>query len=186
MITRRIQDVNDSQDHDAGSAAEVVALTVPTPRESGVATAEQRTCGTCTACCDGWVVGTIRGFPMKPGAPCHFRGEGCCTIYAERPESPCRKFICGWLMPRSPLPDSFRPDRLGVLIVPTQWRGALAFILVNAGHDPDEATLAWMREYAHANRVPFFYESGGERYGFGPPAFQQEMAERAARGERLW
>ena len=40
-----------------------------------------RQCGTCTACCDGWVKGTILGHEMKPGQPCHFRGEGCCTIY---------------------------------------------------------------------------------------------------------
>ena len=34
--------------------------------------------------------------------------------------------------------------------------------------------------------VPFFYEQGGQRFGFGPPEFQNEMAERAAKGERLW
>ena len=37
----------------------------------------QRQCGSCTACCDGWVEGTIRGHEMKPGVPCHFRGAGC-------------------------------------------------------------------------------------------------------------
>ena len=46
----------------------------------------QRACGTCTACCDGWVAGVIEGHEMKPGRPCYFRGEGCCTIYERRPE----------------------------------------------------------------------------------------------------
>ena len=41
--------------------------------------AARRVCGTCTACCDGWVAGVIEGHEMKPGQPCHFRGEGCCT-----------------------------------------------------------------------------------------------------------
>jgi SEC-C motif-containing protein len=145
-----------------------------------------RRCGTCTACCDGWVVGTIEGHEMKPGVPCHFRGDGCCTIYERRPENPCRTFVCGWLAPNSPLPDAFRPDRLGVMIVPTLWRGRLAYILVAAPHDPDDTLLAWMRTHAERERVPFFYERGGEKFGFGPPEFQQEMLAKASRGERLW
>src|SRR5205814_3535317 len=30
---------------------------------------EKRECGTCTACCDGWAIGTIYGHEMKPGVP---------------------------------------------------------------------------------------------------------------------
>ena len=146
----------------------------------------QRECGTCTACCDGWVVGTVRGHEMKPGQPCHFRGEGRCTIYETRPQEPCRSFVCGWLAPGSPFPESFRPDRLGVMIVRTRWRGAPAFILRSAGRDPDEALLGWMRELSARTRAPFFYEQRGERFGFGPPAFQQEMLTRLESGERLW
>src|SRR6267154_5178884 len=71
--------------------------------------AARRACGTCTACCDGWVVGTIRGHEMKPGQPCHFRGEGCCTIYERRPVDPCRNFVCGWLQEESPFPEEFKP-----------------------------------------------------------------------------
>src|SRR3954468_16744056 len=100
-----------------------------------LAPVEKRECGTCTACCDGWVEGTIRGHEMKQGVPCHFRGEGCCTIYDERPPDPCRRFICGWLAPGSLFPDSFRPDRLGVMIVRTRWRGQPAYILKSAGRD---------------------------------------------------
>ena len=33
---------------------------------------------------------------------------------------------------------------------------------------------------------PFFYEIAGERFGFGPPEFQREMAEKVAHGEKLW
>src|SRR5713101_8412369 len=75
-----------------------------------------RACGTCTACCDGWVAGTIYGHEMKPGTPCHFRGEGCCSIYDKRPIEPCRNFVCGWLAADSPFPESFRPERRAVLL----------------------------------------------------------------------
>src|SRR5438876_10607129 len=84
--------------------------------------AVQRECGTCTACCDGWAVATIRGYEMKPGVPCHFRGEGCCTIYAERPVEPSRNFVCGWLAPGRRFPESFRPARLGFMIVRSRSR----------------------------------------------------------------
>jgi len=148
--------------------------------------AEQRACGTCTACCDGWVVGTIEGHEMKPGTPCHFRGEGCCTIYERRPKEPCRTFVCGWLAPDSPFPENFRPDRLGVMIIRTRWRSKPAYILKSAGRDPDEALLTWMRDFAAKSGAPFFYEQKGERYGFGPVQFQQEMLAKLEAGERLW
>ena len=164
----------------AASAGSVISTTV----------APTRHCGPCTRCCDGWVEGEIRGHPMHPGRACHFLApgpeHGTCSIYAQRPQSPCRNFVCAWLMPGSPLPESFRPDRVGVIGVPTRWRGATALILVSAGNDPDEAMLDWMRAYAQSTRIPFFYAQQGQRFGFGPVDFQQEMAAKAARGERLW
>jgi hypothetical protein len=146
----------------------------------------QRQCGACTACCDGWVVGNIHGHEMKPGQPCHFRGDGCCTIYEHRPVEPCRNFVCGWLMPDSPFPEEFRPDRLGVMVVSTRWRSQPAFILCSAGRDPDEQLLEWMRVFSSRTGAPFFYEQRGERFGFGPPEFQQEMLHKVENGERLW
>ena len=150
------------------------------------AVTSERACGTCTACCDGWVEGTIYGHEMKPGTPCHFRGAGCCTIYERRPQEPCRSFVCGWLMPGSPFPDDFRPDRLGVMIVASRWRQRPAFILRSAGRDPDEALLTWMRTFSVQSGAPFFYEQAGERFGFGPAEFQQEMLAKLEAGERLW
>jgi hypothetical protein len=150
----------------------------------GIAAARQ--CGTCTKCCDGWVQGTIEGHEMKPGTPCFFRGEGCCTIYERRPQSPCRDFVCGWLQPDSPFPDEFKPERIGVMIIPIKWRGMPAYILRAAPSDPDDKLIAWMEAFSVRARRPFFYERAGERFGFGPPEFQREMSERVQRGEKLW
>jgi hypothetical protein len=148
--------------------------------------ASRRSCGTCTACCDGWMAGDIFGHEMKEGQPCFFRGEQCCTIYERRPESPCRTFICGWLQRDSPFPEDFRPDRLGVLIAPIRWRGQAAYILRSAGRDPDEALLEWMQAFSERSGSPFFYEVAGERFGFGPMEFQLEMQQKLQRGEKLW
>jgi len=145
-----------------------------------------RQCGTCTACCDGWVKGTVFGHEMYPGRPCHFRGEGCCAIYERRPTDPCRNFICGWLQAGSPFPEEFQPNRLGVLVIPVRWRDKTAYILRSAGRDPDEALLGWMREFSLRTDRSFFYEQKGERFGFGPREFQIEMLAKLERGERLW
>jgi hypothetical protein len=151
-----------------------------------IAAAGVRACGECTACCDGWVAGVIEGHEMKPGTPCFFRGDKCCSIYERRPQHPCRDFVCGWLQPGSPFPEDFRPDRLGVMIIAMKWRGVDAYVLRSTLRDPDEKLLAWMREFSLRTQRPFFYEVAGERFGFGPPEFQQEMSEKVARGERLW
>jgi len=145
-----------------------------------------RQCGECTACCEGWAEGTIRGHRMQPGTPCHFLERGHCSIYDERPQSPCRNFVCGWLLPGSPFPDTFRPDRVGVIIVPMRWHARPAFVLLSAGCDPSEEMLAWMRAFAQSTGAPFYYQQGRERLGYGPPAFQQEMADKVRRGEALW
>ena len=123
---------------------------------------------------------------MKPGTPCFFRGDKCCSIYERRPQHPCRDFVCGWLQPGSPFPDDFRPDQLGVMVISMKWRGREAYVLRSTLRDPDEKLLAWMREMSLRTQRPFFYEIAGERFGFGPPEFQREMAEKVERGERLW
>ena len=148
--------------------------------------ASARQCGECTACCQGWAEGEIRGHRMHPGQHCHFLQHGACTIYEERPQSPCRNFVCGWLAPGSPFPDSFRPDRLGVIVVPMRWRDRPCYVLLSAGQDADEAMLAWMRQHAQATGSPFYYQQGAERLGYGPAAFLQEMADKVRRGEKLW
>jgi hypothetical protein len=123
---------------------------------------------------------------MFAGQPCHFLSEGACTIYEERPQSPCRNFVCGWLAPGSPLPEEFRPDRIGVIVVPTRWRSTIAYILLSAGRDPGDDLLAWMRSHSLATGRPFFFQQNGERFGFGPNEFLQEMMAKVRRGERLW
>jgi hypothetical protein len=145
-----------------------------------------RACGTCTACCDGWLPGTVRGHDMKPGVPCHFRGAGCCAIYAERPESPCRQFFCGWVWPDSPLPDTFRPDRLGVIFVPRRWRGRGFFAVVAAGREPDDALIAFMLDFHHRSATPFAFVRNGLGHAIGPPEFQEAMRAKVARGEPMF
>ncbi len=123
---------------------------------------------------------------MSPGHPCHFLGAAGCTIYDERPVSPCRNFVCGWLGEPELLPEEFRPDRIGVIVIRIRWREHPAYLLLSAGRDPDERLLQWFRAFSVRTRRPFFYEQQGEKLGFGPPDFQRDMLERLARGEPMW
>jgi hypothetical protein len=123
---------------------------------------------------------------MHPGQHCHFLREGACTIYDQRPQSPCRNFVCGWLQPGSPLPEEFRPDKAGVIVVPMRWRDRPCWVLLSAGRDPDEPMLEWMRAHAQATGSPFYYQHEGERLGYGPAEFLFEMQDKLRRGEKLW
>ena len=162
-----------------------LAVLVPAASETAPAPSH-RSCGSCTACCQGWAEGEIRGHRMYPGQHCHFLADGACTIYEERPQSPCRNFVCGWLMPGSPFPEHFRPDRVGVIIVPMRWRDGPCYVLLHAGNDAGPEMLDWMKAYARSSGAPFYHSVQGERLGYGPVAFQQEMLDKLQRGIPLW
>ena len=75
-------------------------------------------CGTCRVCCT--VMG-VEEIAKAPGDKCvHLCGKGC-SIYQFRPAS-CREFECLWLQTQTrdaPMPKSMRPDRCGVMFVPS-------------------------------------------------------------------
>ncbi len=143
-----------------------------------------RQCGNCTACCDGWLKIVIHGQAVYPGKPCPYSTGSSCKIYPDRPEDPCKKFECGWLMENSPLPETWRPDKCGVIVLFsfTTWQGMPVDAVVPAGNDPSLELLEWMRQFAVAKQRPFFWRENGNWSGYGPPAFQQEMLEKAKKG----
>jgi hypothetical protein len=159
--------------------------------------AAARECQPCTACCDGWLQINVNGVPVYPGKPCpHSTGSGC-NDYANRPVDPCVHFICGWRMDGSPLPDWMKPSNAKVIVLFNQhvWRGRPVDVAVPVGRRIPPRALQWLRQFAEANNRMLIYseqivENGVYTKqqifsGFGPPEFQQEMAERATRGETL-
>ncbi|MDO8703855.1 MAG: hypothetical protein Q7J84_02800 [Sulfuricaulis sp.] len=145
----------------------------------------ERQCGTCTACCDGWLRINIHGQDIYPGNPCQYSTGHNCMIYENRPDA-CRKFICGWFEENSALPEKFRPDKISVIFVIATWRSLPIYILTPAGRDPDGEVLGWMKNFSLETHRPFLYQSEGEWYAFGPPEFQQEILKKVAKGEKLW
>ena len=73
-----------------------------------------------------------------------------------------------------------------MIIIRIRWRNEPAYLLLSAGRDPDAALIAWMEKFAMRSGRPFFYSINGEKIGFGPAEFLQEMVARMARGEAMW
>lgn len=161
-------------------------VSIPMVPSPVVARQNARQCGECRMCCQGWLAGKVLEHEMKPGTPCHFIRDAGCSIYERRPVEPCRTFVCGWLLPDSPFPEGFRPDKLGVIFVRIVWRERHAWILVPTGHDLDETFLAQMRQYSTNTGEPHMIKRVGKLLCFGSVEFQQDMLMKAERGENPW
>jgi hypothetical protein len=147
-----------------------------------------RTCGSCTACCDGWLRIEVRGHHIHAGKPCPFSIGHRCSIYTERPQEPCREFVCGWLVASSPLPEWMRPDRSDMIMLAANfaWRGLPVDVLVPVGKRPKKKALDWTKTFSSERKRLLIYQFDGDWFAFGPPAFQAEISARIARGEKPW
>ena len=76
--------------------------------------ANDRSCGDCTACCDGWLKAEINGKKIHPGVGCEHASGGC-GIYETRPVRPCRTFMCQWLLNPN-MPEWLKPSRSKVIL----------------------------------------------------------------------
>jgi hypothetical protein len=147
-----------------------------------------RTCGSCTACCDGWLKINVNGNAVYPGKPCPYSDGRHCTIYETRPQDPCREFVCGWLAPTSPLPEWMRPDQARVIILAANfmWRGCPVDVAVPVGEGPTPQALDWLKEFSSSRGRMLLYQMNEEWFAFGPPPFQVEMRDRIGKGETPW
>lgn len=109
-----------------------------------------RPCGDCTGCCIGQLAGEIYGRKMWPGKPCDFLICGKCTIYEDRPVSPCQKFQCAWS--QHLFDEDMRPDKIGIMVsVETAKDGSQFLRLVEiVPHPPQES---YARIFEHAKRL---------------------------------
>lgn len=154
-----------------------------------------RECGECTACCEGWLGGVIRGHEMDRNKPCHFLGckNTRCTIYEERPEEPCRNFNCVWLK-NNDVPEWMKPSLSKVIIkecvyemqmrqagfgsgsyllenAATQTNRGKFWYVVEAGETISGPVLSWLVQFALKREIPILYQVNGVREAIGPPEF---------------
>lgn len=70
-----------------------------------------RSCGDCQACCT--TLG-IKELDKPTRTRCPNQGDGCCTIYEDRPPT-CRGYECLWRLGILEGDERRRPDNLGVI-----------------------------------------------------------------------
>lgn len=139
----------------------------------------KRECGSCTACCEGWLSAEI--LEMSPGHPCRHCTSAGCAIYEKRPEDPCVRFNCAWLMDGDRFPEELRPDRAGVIVVVgRKWRDWDVILAVPVGESMPPESLEWLRLHARESRLPLIFDErimkdgeyvGARARAFGSPAF---------------
>lgn len=101
-------------------------------------------------------------------------------------------------MDNSPLPEWMKPNNSKVIVLFNQsnWRGMPVDFAVPVGKRIPPRALNWLQQFAESNNRALLYSEQIVENGaftnkqsvnaYGPPDFQQEMAERAGRGEAFW
>src|SRR5687768_16423825 len=100
-------------------------------------------------------------------------------------------------MDGSPLPDWMKPNTAKVIVLydQTRWRGWPVDVAVPVGRRIPPRALKWLQQFAQENGRLLLHSEQIVKDGvytnqqavsaYGPPEFQQEMAERAAKGETI-
>lgn len=135
-----------------------------------------RECGTCTKCCDGTVNGEIYGHKMFPGTPCHFIALGSgCTIYEDRPETPCKNFRCRWLDDES-IPEWMKPNISSVIIIEKEISGIPYIQMVSDIHPPSVEVLSWFFTWGKSRYVNIYWTIGSAYYYLGSEEFCEAVS----------
>lgn len=136
-----------------------------------------RTCGECTACCEGHLEGWAHEHHFYLGRPCHFMKPGGCSIYPDRPEEPCKRFKCVWLT-EDILPAWFRPDKSNVIVTWGSWgpNKKLPYLKVTErGIKIDSVVLNLVYMYHVETGTPITVQIDRGWNHYGPYEFVEEM-----------
>jgi hypothetical protein len=135
----------------------------------------KRECGTCTKCCEGWLLGQALGHTFFKGKPCHFVSlDKGCTVYAKRPKDPCITFKCEWLT-NTDIPEWFKPNEINAIVRVKEDNGISYLAVIEAGQTLSSKVLSWLIQYALSNQLNFVWQIEGGENWIGSPEFNQLM-----------
>ena len=135
----------------------------------------KRSCGSCTKCCEGHLLGEVKGKPFFKGNPCHFLSIGTgCTIYGERPKDPCVVFKCGWLS-SDEVPEWMKPDQINTIINFSFIKNIPYVELIESGSALRADVLTWFFNYAMKNNLNLKWQVNGGYHWVGTTEFSEEM-----------
>lgn len=127
----------------------------------------KRNCDGCTACCEGWLSGKAYDKKFYPGMPCHYMCESGCSIYENRPENPCKSYLCGW-MTNLDFPEWLKPS-ISKVIITGRYDEKLnkEFIeVLEMGQKIDSSILSWLFQYFLKTGIAMRIQIGGESVKF--------------------
>lgn len=141
-----------------------------------------KTCGECTACCEGWLRADleIRGqkYAVRPDKPCPFIENYSCKIHntGDQPDS-CKKYTCMWLDDPK-IPDWMRPDKSGVILTEKSHGGQSYIQMVETGKKVDSTVLARVIQYSFLHGKNLEFTVAGDTYHLGSPEFMRLALEK--------
>jgi hypothetical protein len=137
-----------------------------------------RTCASCTKCCEGWLSANILGEDMFRGKPCKFVAPDVgCTIYKDRPKDPCKTFECSWRA-TDYVPLEFSPANTGQIITAQKLDGIDFLCMVFAGKEVQSDFLSWFVSFAVGRQLNVEWSINGQLYALGSGQFMEARARR--------
>ena len=135
-----------------------------------------RSCGTCTKCCEGWLDGSVLGEWMQPGIPCPFveMNKGC-TIYNDRPYDPCRQYSCLWLKDKN-IPNWMKPETSNAILDDAKVDGIPYLRLIEAGTPLRPEVLTWVVKYAVKNDKNLYWQVNNTAHWIGSKPFMEAIS----------
>lgn len=129
----------------------------------------ERSCGECTACCEGWLTGEAHGHSFQPGRPCFYLQNNC-GIYETRPENPCQTYKCVWLADSS-LPLWMRPDKSKAIVTEREIEGIKYWDVSECGQTLSSEVLSYLVMWAIDNQTNLQYRINNGPFKIGQKDF---------------
>lgn len=135
-----------------------------------------RSCEGCTKCCEGWLTAEIHGELMYPGKPCQNCNPGIgCTDYSNRPENPCKTYMCFWRSDDA-VPVQFKPSDVNSIISSGEMDGMPYLSLFEAGEKMRPEIVSWFTSFASANGINAEWEILGQVHYSGSTDFIESIS----------
>jgi uncharacterized cysteine cluster protein YcgN (CxxCxxCC family) len=138
-----------------------------------------KTCDECTECCTGTLAGEAYGHKFDETTACFFLENNKCSIYATRPDNPCKNYSCMWLNDDG-MPDFMRPDKSNVVLTQKSFDNVFYIHAKEAARKSMTTTvLSNLIMYALHTQQNLVYYVSGQCYWYGDPEFTKIMARRS-------
>lgn len=144
-----------------------------------------KSCGTCTKCCEGWLTATIDGYQMYPGQACYFLEQGVgCKRYETRPVYPCKKFVCTWLDMKD-IPDKWKPENCGVIMKSGNIHDFVFIQFIEAPNSPSKEMILWAKEFFKKKKINFLYYDSTGVHPIGDRYFVRAIRDHKKQFEKI-